>query len=81
MKKPFRSAGLLMFSSIRSIMKLKREDWVCHEMWMDDGKTIIYHGGYQNGPAMVGRCTLDFSSPDSVSARTPHRKDEDMPAL
>ncbi len=29
------------------------EDWVCHEMWSDDGKTIIYHGGYENGPAMV----------------------------
>ncbi|MBP3240229.1 MAG: hypothetical protein J6M92_06760 [Oribacterium sp.] len=24
----------------------KREDWVCHEMWTDDGKTIICHGGY-----------------------------------
>lgn len=33
----------------------KAEDWVCHEMWSDDGKTIIYHGGYQDGPAMVGK--------------------------
>lgn len=30
-------------------------DWVCHEMWSDDGKAIIYHGGYADGPAMVGR--------------------------
>ena len=32
-----------------------REDWVCHEMWSDDGRFIIYHGGYAGGPAMVGR--------------------------
>ena len=30
-------------------------DWVCHEMWSDDGNIIIYHGGYDKGPAMVGR--------------------------
>lgn len=35
-----------------------REDWVCHEMWTDDGRYIIYHGGYANGPAMVGRYEL-----------------------
>ena len=33
----------------------KRGDWVCHEMWSDDGQSIIYHGGYENGPAMVGK--------------------------
>lgn len=33
----------------------KANDWVCHEMWSDDGKTIIYHGGYEDGPAMVGK--------------------------
>ena len=31
------------------------EDWVCQEMWSDDGAYIIYHGGYPEGPAMVGR--------------------------
>ena len=36
----------------------KRGDWVCHEMWSDDGKIVIYHGGYENGPAMVGRYEL-----------------------
>ena len=41
-----------------------KEDWVCHEMWTDDGKTIIYHGGYANGPAMVGRCDIDFFKVD-----------------
>ena len=35
------------------------EDWVCHEMWSDDGKTIIYHGGYADGLAMVGRARLN----------------------
>ena len=39
----------------------KAEDWVCHEMWSDDGKTIIYHGGYQDGPAMVGRYEMELS--------------------
>ena len=28
-------------------------------MWSDDGKTIIYHGGYENGPAMVGKYDLE----------------------
>ncbi len=37
----------------------KAEDWVCHEMWSDDGKTIIYHGGYQDGPAMVGKYDME----------------------
>lgn len=36
-----------------------RNDWVCHEMWSDDGKIIIYHGGYENGPAMVGKYDLE----------------------
>ena len=39
-----------------------RNDWVCHEMWQDDGEHIIYHGGYENGPAMAGRCTIDLSA-------------------
>lgn len=35
--------------------KRSRNDWVCHEMWSEDGTYIIYHGSYENGPAMVGR--------------------------
>jgi len=34
-------------------------DWVCHEMWSDDGKVIIYHGGYADGPAMVGKYDME----------------------
>ena len=34
------------------------DDWVCHEMWSDDGNVIIYHGGYSEGPAMVGKYEL-----------------------
>lgn len=37
-------------------LRRSREDWVCHEMWSDDGRYIIYHGAYANGgPAFVGR--------------------------
>lgn len=36
----------------------RADDWVCHEMWTDDGKGIIYHGAYADGPAMVGRFKL-----------------------
>ena len=36
----------------------KAADWVCHEMWSDDGEVIIYHGGYADGPAMVGKYEL-----------------------
>lgn len=44
-----------------------REDWVCHEMWSDDGRYIIYHGGYAHGPAFVGRVdTQDFSYVESA---------------
>ncbi len=35
-----------------------RNDWVCHEMWASDGKTIIYHGAYDGGVAFVGLYTL-----------------------
>lgn len=41
-----------------------KADWVCHEMWMDDGNAIIYHGGYADGPAMVGRCDIDWNVVD-----------------
>ncbi|MFP4383151.1 MAG: oligogalacturonate lyase family protein [Spirochaetia bacterium] len=32
----------------------QREDWVCHEMWSHDGKYLVYHGGYSDGPFFVG---------------------------
>ena len=34
------------------------EDWVCHEMWSDDGEYVIYHGALVSGPAFVGRLKL-----------------------
>ncbi|MCI6617260.1 MAG: hypothetical protein MSD82_00220 [Prevotella sp.] len=49
-------------------------DWVCHEMWSDDGNIIIYHGGYADGPAMVGRYELstrrywEIALPESFNA-------------
>lgn len=36
-----------------------RQDWTCHEMWERDGSAIIYHGGYHNGPAYIGRVQPD----------------------
>lgn len=36
----------------------RKEDWICHEMWSDDGASIIYHGGYADGPALVGKYDL-----------------------
>lgn len=35
------------------------EDWVCHEMWSDDGKYVIYHGALQSGAAFVGRLDVE----------------------
>lgn len=35
-----------------------RNDWVCHEMWSDDGKYVIYHGAYDEGPAFVGKVDM-----------------------
>ena len=52
----------------------RAEDWVCHEMWSDDGEHIIYHGGYAGGPAMVGRYELssgkywEIALPDDYDA-------------
>lgn len=36
-----------------------RRDWVCHEMWSDDGKYVIYHGAYHEGPAFVGKVDME----------------------
>ncbi|MDF2888650.1 MAG: hypothetical protein K0R23_3035 [Lacrimispora sp.] len=51
-----------------------KHDWVCHEMWSDDGANIIYHGGFVGGPAMVGKYELgtgkywEIALPDSYDA-------------
>lgn len=31
------------------------EDWACHEVWNASGNAVIYHGGYHDGPALIGR--------------------------
>ena len=62
----------------------KRGDWVCHEMWSDDGRIVIYHGGYENGPAMVGRYELEsgryweIALPDDYNAYGHFTMDHDM---
>ena len=62
----------------------KRGDWVCHEMWSDDGKIVIYHGGYENGPAMVGRYELasgrywEIALPEEYNAYGHFTMDHDM---
>lgn len=38
-----------------------KDDWTCHEMWQRDGKAIIYHGEYKNGPAYIGKINADGS--------------------
>lgn len=37
---------------------MSKNDWVCHEMWSDDGKLVIYHGAYENGNAFIGRINM-----------------------
>ena len=53
-----------------------RRDWVCHEMWSRDGRSVIYHGRYAgtasasgnvifgagNGASFIGRCDPDGSN-------------------
>ena len=62
----------------------KRGDWVCHEMWSDDGQIVIYHGGYENGPAMVGRYELqtgkywEIALPEEYNAYGHFTMDHDM---
>lgn len=51
-----------------------RHDWVCHEMWERDGGTIIYHGGYHNGPYFVGRVKVDGSGMVEISFPPAYRK-------
>ncbi len=45
----------------------KRTDWACHEMWERDGSAIIYHGGYDHGPAFVGRVRPDGTARVEIS--------------
>lgn len=46
--------------ALRTLDKGRRiEDWVCHEMWSEDGSEIIYHGSYAEGGLFyIGWITL-----------------------
>lgn len=44
-----------------------KADWTCHEMWQRDGKAIIYHGEYKNGPAYIGRVFPDGTGRIEIS--------------
>lgn len=46
-----------------------KDDWVCHEMWSDDGNFIIYHGGYSDGRAFIGK--INISSKDCFEIPLP----------
>lgn len=36
-----------------------KDDWVCHEMWSQDGGSIIYHGYHKNDIHYIGKITLN----------------------
>lgn len=71
--RPVRSEGEDTFGYPRGY-KRDAADWICHEMWSSDGRFIIYHGGYKDGPAMVGRYELstekywEIALPDDYNA-------------
>lgn len=70
---PIRTEGSDTLGNPRGYAR-KADDWVCHEMWSEDGTSIIYHGGYADGPAMVGRYALstgiyqEIALPDDYNA-------------
>ncbi len=71
--RPVRTEGTDTAGNPRGFAR-RKEDWICHEMWTDDGKAIIYHGGYADGPALVGRYELpadrfsEIALPDEYNA-------------
>jgi len=46
-----------------------RRDWVCHEVWADNGRAVIYHGQYREGPAFLGR--LEIETARAMELRLP----------
>lgn len=68
-----RSEGSDTYGNTRGHAR-RASDWICHEMWSDDGNTIIYHGGYADGPALVGKYDLksgrywEIALPDEYNA-------------
>jgi hypothetical protein len=53
--------------SAGSAMARSRQDWTSHEMWERDGSALIYHGSYHQGPAYLGRLTVDGSPPQEIA--------------
>jgi hypothetical protein len=51
-----------------------REDWTCHEMWTEDGQSVIYHGMYKGGPAYVGKFDLDGKKITEIALPPNYRK-------
>lgn len=45
-----------------------RADWVCHEVWSRDGRSIVYHGTYANGAdRFAGRSFVGRVDPDGCN--------------
>ena len=51
-----------------------RKDWVCHEVWDQDGETIIYHGGFEGGAYFVCKVNRDGSGRVEVGFPPEYRK-------
>ncbi len=51
-----------------------RKDWTCHEVWDRDGRTIIYHGGYDQGAYFVGKVERDGTHRVEIAFPDDYRK-------
>lgn len=51
-----------------------RSDWVCHEVWDQDGRTILYHGGFDGGVYFIGKVDRDGSNRVEVGFPPEYRK-------
>jgi oligogalacturonide lyase len=51
-----------------------RHDWTCHEMWLGNGKEIIYHGTYKNDVPYIGKVNVDGSNMVEISLPEAYRK-------
>ena len=55
---------------IRNISdEISRQDWVCHEMWSQDGESIIYHGQHKDGPHFIGK--INFPENETIEIDMP----------
>ena len=50
-------------------------DWVCHEMWSDDGESVIYHGSHdKSGDYFVGRIDMVTGKITEIELPKEYRK-------